>query len=103
MPDTATRERPLKSREKRIVAILGIPTLALALSTTVVTTYLPVVASGFVGSTVVIGVIVSDMPAAITHIVTTSCRYGVSTRNRATPTSPSPQHDSPRAPTALSG
>ena len=58
MTDTAVRERPLKPREKRIVAILGIPTLALALATTIVTTYLPVVASGFVGSTVVIGVIV---------------------------------------------
>src|SRR4051812_34579849 len=38
--------------------MLGVPTLALALATTVVTTYLPVVAQEFVGSTVVIGVIV---------------------------------------------
>jgi MFS family permease len=41
-----------------IVALLGIPTLALALAVTMVTTYMPVVARGFVGSTVVIGVIV---------------------------------------------
>jgi MFS family permease len=41
-----------------VVAILGVPTLALALATTMVTTYLPVVAAGFVGSTLVIGIIV---------------------------------------------
>src|SRR5437764_10614357 len=48
----STRQR------SRIVALLGIPTLALALAVTMVTTYLPVVARDFVGSTVVIGVIV---------------------------------------------
>jgi MFS family permease len=41
-----------------MVALLGVPTLALALAVTVVTTYLPVVAKGFVGSTLVIGLIV---------------------------------------------
>jgi MFS family permease len=51
-------ERSLTSEEKRVVAVLGVPTLALALATTVVTTYLPVVAQEFVGSTVVIGLIV---------------------------------------------
>jgi MFS family permease len=51
-------ERPLSGQEKRTVALLGVPTLALALAITVVTTYLPVVAHGFVGSAVVIGVIV---------------------------------------------
>jgi MFS family permease len=50
--------RPLSADEKRTVAVLGVPTLALALATTVVTTYLPVVAQPFVRSTVVIGVIV---------------------------------------------
>ena len=40
------------------MVLLGIPTLLLALVVTVVTTYLPVVAREFVGSTVVIGVIV---------------------------------------------
>lgn len=52
------RERPLSRDERRTVLILGLPTLALALAVTVVTTYLPVIANEFVGSTVVIGVIV---------------------------------------------
>jgi MFS family permease len=52
------RERPLNRDERRAVLILGLPTLALALAVTVVTTYLPVVAKEFVGSLVVIGVIV---------------------------------------------
>jgi MFS family permease len=55
---TTQRERPLSGAEKRTVALLGVPTLALALAVTVVTTYLPVVAQGFAGSTVVIGLIV---------------------------------------------
>ena len=61
MTDTAResgRERALSSEEKRTVALLGIPTFALALAGTAVTTYLPVVARSFVGSTIVIGVIV---------------------------------------------
>jgi hypothetical protein len=45
-------ERPLKRDEKRTVALLGVPTLALALVVTLVTTYLPVVAPEFVRSTV---------------------------------------------------
>src|SRR3954454_3266507 len=57
-PATATHERPLSGHERRAVALLGIPTLALALSVTVVTTYLPVVAESFGGSTVTIGVII---------------------------------------------
>jgi MFS family permease len=50
--------RPLSGPEKRTVALLGVPTWTLALAITVVTTYLPVVAKSFVGSDVVIGVIV---------------------------------------------
>ena len=50
--------RALTGAERRSVVILGIPTLLLALVVTLVTTYLPVVAREFVGSTVVIGVIV---------------------------------------------
>jgi MFS family permease len=50
-------ERALSGTERRAVAILGIPTLLLALVVTLVTTYLPVIARSFVGSTVVIGVI----------------------------------------------
>jgi MFS family permease len=52
------RERPLRADERRTVALLGLPTFALALAVTVVTTYLPVVAREFVSSTLVIGVIV---------------------------------------------
>src|SRR3954447_24646716 len=52
---TTERERSLTGSEKRVVALLGLPTLALALVVTLVTTYLPVVAKDFVGSTVVIG------------------------------------------------
>jgi MFS family permease len=51
-------ERDLSRREKRTVALLGLPTLALALAVTMVTTYLPVIAQGFAGSTVVVGLIV---------------------------------------------
>jgi MFS family permease len=51
-------ERSLQGDEKRTLALLGIPTLALALATTVVTTYVPVVAQAFVGSTVVVGLII---------------------------------------------
>jgi MFS family permease len=54
MDRTATAPR----RSGHIVALLGVPTLALALAVTMVTTYLPVVARGFIGSTVVIGLIV---------------------------------------------
>jgi MFS family permease len=53
-----TSERALRGSEQRIVALLGIPTLALALAVTMVTTYLPVVARSFVRSAVVIGLIV---------------------------------------------
>jgi MFS family permease len=55
---TSGAERALSADERRTVALLGIPTFALALAVTVVTTYLPVVAREFVGSTIVIGVIV---------------------------------------------
>src|SRR5690349_5692550 len=53
-----TQERPPKREEKRTVALLGVPTMALALVVPMVTTYLPVLAEEFVGSTVVVGVIV---------------------------------------------
>ncbi len=50
--------RPLRPEEKRILGLLGLPTLALALSLTVVSTYLPVVAKDVLGSTVFIGLII---------------------------------------------
>jgi MFS family permease len=52
------QSRSLKRDERRSVVLLGVPTLALALAVTVVTTYLPVVAKGFVGSSLVIGLII---------------------------------------------
>lgn len=58
MSADAKADRSLSAGERRAVVLLGIPTLALALAVTVVTTYLPVVASGFVGSTLVIGLII---------------------------------------------
>src|SRR3954447_24783719 len=51
-------ERRLRAGEWRALAILGLPTFALALAITTVTTYLPVVASGFAASTVVIGLLI---------------------------------------------
>lgn len=51
-------ERSLTRPEKKLLAILGMPTLGLALSITTVSTYLPKVASQFTGSATVIGVIV---------------------------------------------
>jgi MFS family permease len=56
--DGGGRERSLQRSEKRVVALLGLPTLVFALAVTVVTTYLPVVATGFVGSKLVIGLVV---------------------------------------------
>lgn len=57
--EPATSERRLHDRERRTIALLALPTLGFALSTTAVTTYLPVVASSFVGSTTVIGVLIA--------------------------------------------
>jgi MFS family permease len=50
--------RALRADEKRILALLGLPTLGLALSITVVSTYLPVVASDLGSSTTIIGLII---------------------------------------------
>ena len=51
-------ERPLKRREKSVLALLGLPTFALALSITTVTTYVPLLARQFTSSTTVIGVVI---------------------------------------------
>jgi Na+/melibiose symporter-like transporter len=55
---TERTDRPLRAGEWRALAVLGLPTFALALAITTVTTYLPVVASSFAASTVVIGVLI---------------------------------------------
>src|SRR5919199_3508814 len=51
-------ERPLSGDEKRFLALLGLPTLGLALSISAVTSYLPLVAQKFTSSTAVIGVLI---------------------------------------------
>src|SRR3954467_3528710 len=63
MASTAERarhgdERPRRAGEWRTLAVLGLPTFALALAITTVTTYLPVVASGFAAPTVVIRLLI---------------------------------------------
>jgi MFS family permease len=54
----ATAQRSLRRGEWIALAILGVPTFALALAITTVSTYLPVVASSFAPSTVVIGALI---------------------------------------------
>src|SRR5919206_5303406 len=56
--DTETGERALRRGEWRTLAVLGVPTLALALAITTVTTYLPLLASSFAPSTVVTGLLI---------------------------------------------
>ncbi len=59
LPETRDRaERDLSSGERRLLALLGLPTFGLALAITTVTTYLPVIAHQFLGSAVIIGLIV---------------------------------------------
>ena len=53
------RERGLQAREWRLLAILGLPTFAYALATTVATTYLPVLAQEFTGSSTVVGLLIA--------------------------------------------
>ena len=50
---TSTGARALHGSEKRALALLGVPRLALALASTVITTYTPVVAREFVESSAV--------------------------------------------------
>jgi MFS family permease len=50
--------RELTGREKRRLALLGLPTFGLALSITTVSTYLPSVIQGLTSSTIVIGAVV---------------------------------------------
>ena len=54
----ATVQRTLQRTELRILAILGVPTFALALAITTVSTYLPVLAEDFSDSTIVIGLLI---------------------------------------------
>ncbi len=52
------QERPLSGAEKKVLALLGLPTFGLALAITAVTTYVPLLAQQFTGSTTIIGVII---------------------------------------------
>jgi len=52
------RDRSLSSKERRRLALLGLPTFGLALAITVVSTYVPTVARQFTTSTTVIGVVI---------------------------------------------
>ncbi len=54
----ATAERALQRTELRTLAILGVPTFALALGITTVSTYLPVVAEDFSDSSIVVGLLI---------------------------------------------
>ncbi|HEY7619235.1 MAG TPA: MFS transporter [Solirubrobacteraceae bacterium] len=54
----ATAERTLRRTELRTLAILGVPTFALALAITTVSTYLPVLAEHFSDSTIVVGLLI---------------------------------------------
>jgi MFS family permease len=50
--------RGLSGKELRLLALLGLPTFGLALSITVVSTYLPTVARQFTASTTIIGLLI---------------------------------------------
>jgi MFS family permease len=54
----ATVQRTLQRSELRVLAILGVPTFALALAITTVSTYLPVLAGDFSNSSIVIGLLI---------------------------------------------
>ncbi|MEA2278793.1 MAG: transporter, family, tetracycline resistance protein [Solirubrobacteraceae bacterium] len=54
----ATAERSLGREELRTLAILGVPTFALALAITTVSTYLPVLAEDFSKSSIVVGLLI---------------------------------------------
>src|SRR2546421_10397993 len=49
----------LSGAEKRLLALLGLPTFGLALGITVVTTYAPLLAKQFTSSTTVIGLVIA--------------------------------------------
>jgi MFS family permease len=54
-PETSTGEQ-----ERRAIWLLGLPTFALALSITVVTTYLPLIAQEFTDSSIVVGLLIGS-------------------------------------------
>src|SRR5690348_1665964 len=77
----STSKRSLRPRERRLLLVLGIPTLAMAFSTTIVSTYLPVVARSFTHSTIVIGVVIAG--EGLTALIVPLLAGGWSDRFRA--------------------
>src|SRR5919201_255040 len=73
--------RSLRPRERRLLFVLGLPTPAMAFSTTAVSTYLPVVARKLTGSTTVIGVVIAG--EGLTALVVPLLSGGWSDRLRA--------------------
>lgn len=57
-PDEAARARDLSGKEKRTLALLGLPTFGLALAIGAVTTYVPLLAKQFTSSTSIIGLVI---------------------------------------------
>jgi MFS family permease len=57
--DIQRQDRDLEPGEARLLAVLGLPTFAYALATTVATTYLPVLARGFGASSTVVGLLIA--------------------------------------------
>jgi MFS family permease len=57
-PRESHPDRDLRPEERRRIAVLGVPTFGMALAITMVSAYLPVVASQFTSSATVIGVII---------------------------------------------
>lgn len=55
---SGARGRPLKGDEWRLLLVLGLPGFGLALAITTVSTYLPVIAAKFTGSSTVIGLLI---------------------------------------------
>jgi MFS family permease len=53
------QDRGLKPGESKLLAVLGLPTFAYALATTVATTYLPVLAQDFTHSSTVVGLLIA--------------------------------------------
>jgi MFS family permease len=51
--------RSLSGQEKKIIGLLGLPTFGLALSVTVVVTYVPLLAKQFTTSTTIVGLIIA--------------------------------------------
>lgn len=60
-PDPSEERGPdLEHHERRAIWLLGLPTFGLALSITVVTTYLPLIAQEFTTSSIVVGVLIGS-------------------------------------------